>query len=170
MDVEARKLIALKEELRKDMEALERVERLMAAKNGSLSRPDERQLKLPINTKPKHDVLDDEEDDAENANSNSLRATVEQLLNAEPTVRWTTQKVLARLEDIKYPLRAKQPIYSVGQTLNVLVKKGKIRLARKGGGSAPNIYKGKATDQTTTENRPQGGNSEVIFVGPTQTE
>lgn len=136
MDTEAKKLIALKDELRKDMEALERVERLMASKNGSLSRPDSRQITLPV-----MDLILEEED-AE-APANSLRGTIEQIVNADTTTRWTTQKVLVRLQELRYPLRAQKPIYSVGQCLNILVKRGSIRLARKGAGNAPNIYKGK---------------------------
>jgi hypothetical protein len=150
MDAEAKRLAALKEELRKDMEALERVERLMAAKNGSLSRPDDRQLPLPISPKPNHEAMDTEDDDADDAPRDSLRATIADLLNSDPSIRWTTQKVLARLEEMKFPLRAKEPIYSVGQTLAVLVKKEKIRLARKGSGSAPHIYKGKIASDNSS--------------------
>lgn len=51
--------------------------------------------------------------------------------------------MLAHLMKIKFPLRAKKPIYSIGQTLNVLVKAGAIKLARKGGGSTPNLYRAK---------------------------
>ncbi len=136
--MDAKQIGTLKEELRKDLEALERVERLMAAKNGSAAPVSENQL-------PLLQVSEADEFDSE-APASSLRGTIEQIVNGDPSSRWTTQKVLARLKEMKYDLRAKQPIYSVGQTLNVLVKKGRIRLARKGAGSAPNIYKAKVQD------------------------
>jgi|SRR5665213_2422511 len=143
MDMEARKLTALKDDLRRDLEAIERVERMMAFKNGSLlPLRDERQIPLQIQTVSS----EEEEDDDSEVQAGSLRATIEQMINADPNNRWTTQKVLAQLKAANYPLRAKAPIYSVGQTLNVLVRKGKIRVARKGAGSAPNIYKGKTPE------------------------
>lgn len=145
MDMEARKLAALKEDLRRDLEAIERVERMMAFKNGSLPRPDEREIPLPsLQVVDQATVTDD--DDVE-VQSGSLRSVIEQLVNSDPTTRWTTQKVLAHLRSVNYPLRAKEPIYSVGQTLGLLVKKGKIRLVRKGGGSTPHIYKAKISSE-----------------------
>src|SRR4051794_18454145 len=117
MDAETKRLAALKEELRKDMEALERVERLIAAKNGALSRPDERQLALPITGRPaQQDAIDNADEDAENAPTTSLRGKIEEVVNLDPTTRWTTQRVLAHLLDIGYPLKAQKPIFSVGQS------------------------------------------------------
>ncbi|MGH7972520.1 MAG: hypothetical protein ACREIC_27720, partial [Limisphaerales bacterium] len=124
MDIEARKLAALKDDLRRDLEAIERVERMMAFKNGSLSpRPNERQVVLNI-----YDPEAAKDDDETAVEAGSLRSKIEQIVNDAPDTRWTTQKVLAHLQSINYPLRAKAPIYSVGQTLNVLARKGKIRI------------------------------------------
>jgi hypothetical protein len=142
MDFDTQKITVLKEELRRDLEALERVERLMAAKNGIVAPVDDKQLPLHV-----ADEYDTE------APVDSLRGTIESIINSDPNARWTTQKVLARLKEMKYDLRAKQPIYSVGQTLNVLVKKGRIRIARKGAGSSPNIYKGKIQDVGPTRDQ-----------------
>ena len=158
MEPEAKKLAALREELRKDLEALERVERLMAAKNGSLSRPDDRQMALPINKSRVLDV-DSAEEDADNAPRTSLRGKIAEVINSDPSVRWTTQRVLSHLQAAHFPLKAKEPIYSVGQSLSSLVKKGNIRLIRKGTGSEPNIYKAKLPvgPTTSTEDHSQGG-------------
>lgn len=160
MEPEAKKLASLREELRKDLEALERVERLMAAKNGSLSRPDDRQMALPINKSRVLDV-DSAEEDADNAPGISLRGKIAEVINADPNVRWTTQRVLAHLQNTHFPLKAQKPIFSVGQSLNSLVKRGNIRLVRKGTGSAPNIYKGKlpagTVATTSMEDHSQGG-------------
>ena len=136
--MDAKEIAAMKDELRKDMEALERVERMMATKNSKLGggspAPDDRQMALGV---PEDDEYDTE------APADSLRGTIERIVNADPAARWTTSKVLTKLQEMQYDLRAKKPIYSVGQSLNVLAKKGRIRLARKGSGSAPNIYKAK---------------------------
>src|SRR5262249_9132943 len=144
--LDSKKLAALKDELLRDLEAVERVEKLMASKNGLLSKPDKRQMTLPISSNKHAEAIENATEDAADAPKDSLRGTIERIINEDPSERWTTQKMLAHLRSISFPLRAEQPIYSVGQSLNVLVKKGKIRLARKGGGSAPNIYKGKASD------------------------
>ena len=161
MEPEAKKLAALREELRKDLEALERVERLMAAKNGSLSRSDDRQMALPINNRSRILDVDSAEEDAVNAPSMSLRGKIAEVINSDPNVRWTTQRVLAHLQDTHFPLKAQKPIYSVGQSLNSLAKRGNIRLVRKGTGSEPNIYKGKLpagpTSTTSMEDHSQGG-------------
>jgi len=144
MDVDTQKFAALKEELRKDLEALERVERLMAAKNGKLSAlPDDRQLPLMPPDARRTDSIDQSDED--NGPATSLRGKIEEIINAEPGNRWTTQKVLAKLNEIKFPLKAQKPIYSVGQSLNGLVNQNRIKLARKGAGSEPNIYKGLPT-------------------------
>jgi len=143
MDLEAKKISAIKEELRKDLEALERVERLMA-KNGVPSLPDERQAVMPLSL-----VLPDRTED-EDGNDNavaSLKDTIEATVNAEPALRWTTQKVLVRLQQNGFPLRAKKPIYSVGQAMQKLAEAGAIKLVRKGSGNQPNIYKGKPKEQ-----------------------
>jgi hypothetical protein len=138
--MDAAEIRLLKEELRKDLEAIERVERLMAAKNSP--RPaDEHQL--PPGAEPA--VAGQEPDDSEDfteAPRDSLRGTIERIVNTDTTTRWTTQKVLARLKELNFNLRAKKPIYSVGQSLNILATRGRIRVARRGAGSAPNIYKG----------------------------
>lgn len=161
MDAEAKKLAALKEELLKDMEALERVERLIAAKNGSLSRPDERQYQLPISPKPQADLdIDSFEEDEENSTGISIRGKIAEIMNSDPSVRWTTQRVLFHLQAIEFPLKAKKPIYSIGQSLNSLVKQGRIRLIRKGSGSEPNIYKGKAMDAVGESGKPEDHSKE----------
>lgn len=142
--MDAKEIAAMKEEMRKNLEALERVERMIAAKNGIVAPLDDKQL-------PLHEAEADEYETE--APVDSLRGTIEHIINSDPNARWTTQKVLARLKELKYNLRAKQPIYSVGQTLNILVKKGRIRIARKGAGSAPNIYKGKIQDVGPTRDQ-----------------
>jgi hypothetical protein len=151
MDIEARKIIALKEELRRDLEAIERVERLMAFKNGSLTPPDDRQAILPINVSVGDKLGLEDEDDGR---ANSLKGVIETTVNADVNVRWTTQKMLAHLQQTGFNLRAKKPIYSVGQAMSKLAESGKIRIVRHGAGNQPNIYKGKQTEAPAKE---QGG-------------
>jgi hypothetical protein len=144
--MDADRIAALKDELRRDLDAVERVERMLAFKNGSLMKPNgngKQSTVAPLNLD--ETVAPDDEYDTD-APVDSLRGTVERIVNSDPNERWTTAKVLQRLIETKFDLRAAKPIYSVGQSLNVLVKKGRIRLVRKGAGSAPNVYKAKAAD------------------------
>ena len=150
MDAQAQKLAALEQELRKDLEAVERVRRLMETK--SVAAPDDRQLPLPVGFGL--ELIDETETNDES--TGSIIGTIEQLLNADPNVRWTTLKVLNQLKAIGYPLRAAKPIYSVGQSLSKLVKQGKIRLVKKGSGNSPHVYRGKAPATQTTEDSSQG--------------
>jgi hypothetical protein len=157
-------MIALKEELRRDLEAIERVERLMASKNGSSKAPDERQGVLGIGVVE----FGPEEEDEDETIATSLKGTIEATINADCNVRWTNQKMLTHLNQIGFKLRAKKPIYSIGQAMQKLFDSGKIRLVRKGAGNQPNIYKGKQKDQQASSEAPsaekQGGE-----VGTSQT-
>lgn len=65
------------------------------------------------------------------------------LLNQNPSTRWTTQKVLAKLQRDGFTFKAKKPVISIGQALTKLVAQDKIRRVRRGSGSEPNIYAGK---------------------------
>ncbi|MBV9745306.1 MAG: hypothetical protein JO099_16210 [Acidobacteriia bacterium] len=155
MDADAHKLVALKEELRKDLEALERVERLIASKNGALLRPDDRQFALPMNVQvDDRNTLTDETDEDLGPRT-SLRGKIAEIINSDPQVRWTTPKMLIHLQSIDFPLHAKKPIYSIGQSMQKLAEKGVIRIVRRGVGNQPNIYKGKGLGQE----QPQGEQS-----------
>jgi len=140
MEFDARKLLSIEEKLRKDLDAVQRVKRMMALEaaegGGHDADADDADLEAPVT---------------------SLRGTIQQLLNANPEKRWTAQQVLSALKDSGYPLRAKQPIYSVGQTLNILAKKQKIRIVRRGTGSAPHIYKGRIDDPSLEIHSRTGG-------------
>lgn len=141
MDADVQKLASLEDELRKDLEAIARVRQLIAAKNGALAaKPDDRQYPLLIAGDRASDHVDST--DADDAPVESLRGKIEQVINSDPTVRWTTQKMLSHLQAIGFPLRARKPIYSVGQAMQKLGDSQKIRLIRRGVGSAPNIYRG----------------------------
>jgi len=142
MAMDSKQLMALEEELKKDLDAIARVRRMMVVKEGASAAPDQRQIVLPIKSTPPRPDADDA-DESEMESATSLVGAIEQLLNYAPDVRWTTQKVLAHLRQSGFPLKAQRPIYSVGQALNKLARREKIRMVRKGSGSEPNIYKGK---------------------------
>jgi hypothetical protein len=140
-------LRSMEEDLQKDLEALARVRRILESKNGSLrlnaeAKPPPGQVIFVGNAIRVADV-----DDPDETPVTSLRGKIEQIINSDPAVKWTTQKVLAHLQRIGFPLKAKKPIYSVGQSLNVLTDQGRIRLVRKGVGSTPNLYRGKSSGQ-----------------------
>jgi hypothetical protein len=165
MDSEAKRIIALKEELRRDLEAIERVERLMAFKNGSLAVPDGRQGVLSISVADGVGVNDESllQEEEEGAVA-SLKGTIDYIINSDLAVRWTNQKMLTRLRADGFKLRAKKPIYSIGQAMQKLADAGSIKLVRKGAGNQPNIYRGKQKDQQAGSEAPsaekQGGDVE----------
>jgi hypothetical protein len=158
MDLEAKKIQALKEELRRDLEAIERVERLMASKNGSPK--DERQVIMPL-TLSISDTIGVQDDEENDGQAVSLKGTIESTINSDLSVKWTNQKMLAHLEKTGFPLRAKKPIYSIGQAMQKLSDSGAIKLVRKGMGNQPNIYRGKPKEQPVNTEVPseneQGG-------------
>jgi hypothetical protein len=134
---EAQKLTALEQDLRRDLEAIERVKKMMAFKNGSLSAPDERQIPL----------MTLEQDIPETANladipSTSLRGTIQSIMCADPSVRWTVQKMVAHLASTGFDLKAQKPVFSVGQAMKKLAESNRIKLVRRGSGSEPHIYRG----------------------------
>jgi hypothetical protein len=140
------------EEHRKDLEALARLKRFLPTNGSGAKSIDDNQMDLPGAVA---------EADLDEGPVVSLRGTIEQIVNSDPTVRWTTQKVLKRLQQTGFPLKAKKPIYSVGQALQKLSEGGRIRVVRRGVGSAPNIYKGKPSDQTGELEIPsEGGDAE----------
>ena len=100
MDVDVQKLATLEEDLRKDLEAISRVRQLMALKNGTLSRPDDRQIALPIGPQGKGRRGGQSDVDKY---PNSLVSTVESIINSDPNVRWTTTKMVAHLKSWTFP-------------------------------------------------------------------
>jgi hypothetical protein len=147
MHLDEEQLKNLKADLRRDLDAIERVEKLMAFKNGSLSPPvDERQYSLPVAV-----PMPAGSDDIEEAPARSLIDTIDYLLNSDISVRWTTGRVLAHLEKVGNPSKAANPIYSVGQAMQKLVDRGRLKVIRRGAGSAPNIYRGVGEESPVIE-------------------
>jgi hypothetical protein len=149
----------IKEDFRKDLEAIERVERMMIAQNASQgSKQDDRQLQLGG-----QEFEASDEDDVAAETRPTLIGAIEKVINAAPSIRWTTQKVMAQLTANGYKFEAAKPIYSVGQSLQKLVKQQKIRCTHKGSGSTPNIYKGRVEGASpiaapaNQESRSEGG-------------
>jgi len=126
------------EEHKKDIEALARLKRFLPTNGAAPDPVEHRQMALPVGGDAEE--LDD-------APVTTLRGKIEEIINADPTQKWTTQRVLARLREIGFPLNAQKPIYSVGQSLKILAGHERIKLVRKGVGSAPNIYRARVTEQ-----------------------
>jgi hypothetical protein len=124
LDLNATQILMLEDKLKKDLEAISRVKGL-----------------LGLNGTAPHARLNEVEADETEAPVTSLRSTIERIVNGDPYAKWTTAKVLAKLQADKYPLKAQKPIYSVGQSLQKLAESERIRLTRRGVGSSPNIYR-----------------------------
>jgi hypothetical protein len=155
--MDAVQLAALEDELKRDLDAVARVRRLMEGKTGgigpTLAPADRERMTEAVN--------EDDQEDLDYSPVTSLRGKIEEVINHDPSVKWTTQRVLAHLQRTGFPLRAKKPVYSVGQSLHKLAEKGRIRLVRKGNGSAPNIYKGRITEHPEEHN----GNGQMTGEG-----
>lgn len=145
--MDADQLVLLKEGLRRDLEALERVE-AMIAKEAALKKTDDRQIPLPM--KPVL-VQAEDEDDSGSLDATSLRGAIYKLISAEPFSRWTTQRVYAKLQADGYQFNSQKPLVSISQALKALVKQQKIRITKRGTGSAPNIYKGLQEGSSASE-------------------
>jgi hypothetical protein len=66
--------------------------------------------------------------------------------------------MLSHLQKIGYDLKAKRPIYSIGQATGRLAEKGEIVIVRKGSGNEPNVYRGLTLEEqqkreTASENK-----------------
>ena len=150
MDSEAQKLDALEQELKRDLDAITRVKKMMAFKNGLLSSPaDDRQMALPVPADPADNRVITLEADLEFVPAASLRGTIEAIINKDADVRWTVQKMLKYLRDINFNLKATKPLFSVGQAMKKLADSKRIRLVYRGTGSEPYIYKGLAPPKET---------------------
>jgi hypothetical protein len=90
----------------------------------------------------------------------SIRGKIEQVMNADSQIRWTTQKMLAHLQTTGFPLKAQKPIYTIGQSLQKLADKNRIVLLKRGAGGSPNIYRGKTIAEQNASLQHPGGATE----------
>ena len=116
----------MQEEHRKDVDALERLKRFLPSNGLGATSQVTAQSVIPL--VPEEDT--------------PLKDAISDIMDNDPTVRWTNTKMLKYLTDVGFKLNAKQPIYSVGQATQRLLDSEKIKLVRKGAGSTPNIFRG----------------------------
>ena len=120
------------EEHRKDMEALARLKRFLpadGATKGSSATSQVTAVSKPVSPLvPEDDV--------------PLWHAIRDIMNHDPSVRWTNPKMFKYLKDIGFRLNAKKPIYSIGQATQRLINSERIKLLRSGTGSTPNIFRG----------------------------
>lgn len=133
----------MEDEMRKDLDALARVRKMIEAKQPAL----QKQANAPKHKAPAvtPDVGEPEEEGA--VKGTTIRGAIEALINSDPNVRWTKTTVLKKLQSESFRIGANNPMWSVGTALGILAKMGRIRVVKKGQGSEPNIYKGKLQDQ-----------------------
>lgn len=157
---DSQKLDALEEELRRDLEAIVRVRKMMAIKNGALGKPASNENQLTLIPTTAAFVSGSENAEDMDAPATSIRGMIVQTMNASPLTRWTTAKMLAHLQSINFPLEAKKPIYTIGQSMQKLAERGDIRLLKRGLGNRPNIYAGKEPPKPEPS-----ATSEIITAG-----
>ena len=122
------------EEHRKDLEALARLKRFLPSKDnmGGL------ETSTTITEPPSHSTITPLVPEE----GTPLKHAIRDILNHDPSVKWTNSKVLKYLIDIGFELKAQKPIYSIGQATQQLISSGEIKLVKKGSGSAPSTLCG----------------------------
>src|ERR1019366_5411681 len=126
---------AIIEEHRRDREALERLKRFLP-QNGN-------GRKAAVNV----DVEDQSSQD-------TIIGRVRELLKADPNKGWTVPNVIAHLKATGYTFAAKTPASTLGLTFAKLVKKKEARIAKRGSGRVPHVYKAaKEKEEETIENK-----------------
>ena len=120
-------------EHQKDLAALARLKRFLPS-NGSAS-ASEISNAMPVQSSDPITPLVPEED-------TPLKHAIRDIMNNDPTVKWSYRKMLKYFSDIGFKLKAKKPIYSIGQATQKLVGAGQIKLLKQGFGSSPNSYRG----------------------------
>ena len=121
------------EEHRKDLKALARLKRFLHSSE-STSAP---QTSNAIPVQPSEPIapLVPEE-------GTPLKHAIRDIMNNDPNRKWSNGKMLNYLSSIGFNLKAKKPIYSIGQATQQLVESGEVKLQKQGFGSLPNIYRG----------------------------
>jgi hypothetical protein len=135
--------IAMEEEHRRDREALQRLKRFLAPANGNGHAAPlvvYREIELE---QPDHlsDFVAAEEDAPQ-----SIIDKVEEIMQADPTKKWTVPSMVAYLKYIHFPLLAKKPAATMGLVFAKLAYKRKtIRIVKKGSGRNPNWFRANPT-------------------------
>ena len=135
----------MREEHRRDLEALERLKRFLPGASNN-----HRQLSLS------HEALGVENGDEEY--SGSIKGKIEEVMSADPNKKWTVPKMLDHLRHLHFPLHAKKPQVSIGTAFGRLYsKEKKITLLRKGSGRIPNVYCWRVDQAENTKGRHSDG-------------
>lgn len=148
MDYDLNHLASLEEETRRDLEAIARVRKMMALRNGPIQPPQtlaEKPTERPAHFPASPIATDNPESIA------SLRGTIAAEINKQPLVRWTVQKMVSHLASIGYEFKAQKPVFSVGQAMKKLSESDRIKIVRQGSGSAPHIYGGATPKQESVK-------------------
>jgi len=119
----------IRENYEKDMAAIRRVQKMLS-ENGSSP------VKSAIESKAAAGADDAEADDQ------SLVGNIEAIFLSDLKKNWTVPKIERRLLESGVTLKAKNPKPSIAGAIKRLMKRGVIRLVKKGGGKIPHIYRG----------------------------
>ncbi len=122
----------MEEDHRLDREALERLKRFIPVNGNGNSHPASN-LAQPV-SQPKLPYVPEE--------GTPLKHAVRDIMNNDPTQKWTNPKMLQYLKKVGFPLNAKKPVISVSQATQRLEAGGQIKLLKSGSGNSPNVYRG----------------------------
>jgi hypothetical protein len=120
---------AMAEEHRKDREALQRLKRFLPP-NGSNGRVTQ------VLTIASDGTVEESEE------PQTIIDKVEQVMQADPSKRWTVPAMVTYLKQINFPLAAKKPQATMGLVFAKLVgKRRTIRVVKRGAGRNPNVFR-----------------------------
>jgi hypothetical protein len=138
---------AMREEHRKDLEALQRLKRFLPANSAAPTQ------QPPVDAKHA-DTNDDSHDPTVDSLAQTIIGKVESIMLADTNKRWTVASMLEELRRLNFPLVSKTPTSTLGLVFAKLHKRGIIRLVRRGSGRTPNVFRG-------VQSQSQEGDSEV---------
>jgi len=129
---------AMEEEHQKDREALSRLKRFLPNGNAPKSGRNNNQETLQLSSEVRMLPLTQQPEEEE---TNTIIGTVEATFQSDPERKWTVPAMVMFLQQRGFPLDAQKPERTMGLVFRKLLKRGKVRLTRRGSGRIPHQYK-----------------------------
>jgi hypothetical protein len=135
---------SMRDEHRRDLEALERLKRFLPANGNAPAQS--KTIDAPI-----VDTNDDALDLPEGPFPQTIIGKVESIMLADTAKRWTVPAMLQELRRTNFRLEAKTPASTLGLVFAKLRKRGRIRIVKRGSGRTPNVFRGVESQEGDSE-------------------
>ena len=154
------------EEYRKDIEALDRVSRLLPTDHAPLKSNGAHPVVPAPEATPKQEIdeTDMEEDDPTDEEGRYLIRAVKAVVDARPDVTFFPRRVYQTLleQGFRFATDERRSLVTIGTSMKKLARRDppQIRLIRHGKGRKPNLYRAVGTEPRTTA---PGGQTELTM-------